>query len=62
MRIRGNSGKNGKICQKRKNLKKNSSDLKLMDVIKIIIFGQKLEHRMLTMGVLFRKAIWVVWS
>ena len=44
MRIRGNSGKNGKICQKRENLKKNNSDLKSMDVIKIIIFGQKLEH------------------
>ena len=52
MRIRGNSGKNGKICQERENLKKNSSDLKLMDVIKIIIFGQNLKHRVLTMDVL----------
>ena len=53
MRTRGNSGKNGQICQKKENLKKNGSDLKLMDVIiKIIIFGQKLEHRVLTMEVL----------
>ena len=52
MRIRGNSGKNSKICQKRENLKKNNSDLKSMDVIKIIIFGQKLEHRMLIMEIL----------
>ena len=45
MRIRGNSGKNGKICQKSENFKKNSSDLKLMDIIKIIIFSQKLKRK-----------------
>ena len=52
MRIRGNSGKNSKICLNRENLKIIRCDLKLMDIIKIIIFGQKLEQRMLTMEVL----------